>query len=329
VLVLLGRVRLEGHGVRVTVLDQRLAAGVDEVDVVSVALLGLVAGRLVVGAQRRLAVANEAGVLLLEEVELALGEVDEPPTHAPRLAPALRLLVRTWNLYHGRSLPPSGRLYLERMVRLVTADAPDVVALQEVPLWALGRLERWSGMAVHWAVAVPALLRAPLARAITQLDSARFRSLFTGQANALLLNPRFEVGEQRLLLLNPGVSRWEWLFKRGFQQRFCQALTVRARGHELVVANLHATNNSRLAEGEAGRAADFVADAERCVLCGDFNVRRFAVPTFSEPIDGIDQILVRGLELERGAEAWPTERRRVGGALLSDHAPVEAVVAWT
>ena len=109
----------------------------------------------------------------------------------------MRLLVRTWNLYHGRTLPVSSRLYLERMVRLVTADAPDVVALQEVPLWALGRLERWSGMAVAWAVAMPALFVAPAARRVTELDPVRFRSAFTGQANALLINPHFELGAHR------------------------------------------------------------------------------------------------------------------------------------
>jgi endonuclease/exonuclease/phosphatase family metal-dependent hydrolase len=38
---------------------------------------------------------------------------------------------------------------------------------------------------------------------------------------------------------------------------------------------------------------------------------------------------VRGLELESPPQAWPLERRRVKGALLSDHAPVEAEVAWT
>ena len=50
------------------------------------------------------------------------------------------LVIRTWNLYHGRTHPKSGRTYLERMVRLASIDAPDVVALQEVPLWALGRM---------------------------------------------------------------------------------------------------------------------------------------------------------------------------------------------
>ena len=57
----------------------------------------------------------------------------------------MSLLVRTWNLYHGRTYPPSRTLYLRRMVELVTGDRPNLVALQEVPLWALGRLEGWSG----------------------------------------------------------------------------------------------------------------------------------------------------------------------------------------
>ena len=44
---------------------------------------------------------------------------------------------------------------------------------------------------------------------------------------------------------------------------------------------------------------------------------------------GIDQILVRALALERGPEPWPDERRRVTAGVLSDHAPVEAVVVST
>jgi len=58
-------------------------------------------------------------------------------------------------------------------------------------------------------------------------------------------------------------------------------------------------------------------------------VPAYAIQDFSPPIDGIDQILVRGLELARTPSAWPPERRRVNGGLLSDHAPVEAEVAWT
>ena len=213
------------------------------------------------------------------------------------------------------------------MVRLVTADAPDVVALQEVPLWAVRRLESWSGMATAWAMTMPALL-GPLARHATDLDPRRFRSSFTGQANALLVNPHFEAGRHRRLVLNPTLSRREWLL-RGGQRRVCQALEVDAWGERLVLANLHASNSPdrRLVDEEIERAAGFLAGAERCVLCGDFNVSRRPVPGFTAPIDGIDQVLVRGATIERGPEPWPEERRRFDGLVLSDHAPVDAVVA--
>jgi endonuclease/exonuclease/phosphatase family metal-dependent hydrolase len=238
----------------------------------------------------------------------------------------LGLLVRTWNLYHGRTHPKSDRTYLERMVRLVSLDAPDVVALQEVPLWALGRLQRWSGMQAVWAVTVPSFV-GPFARAITDLDPVRVRFAVAGQANALLINPHFEVGRHKVLLLNPDVSRWDWIH-HGHQRRVCQTVDLHVGDREFVVANLHATNNSKIAQVEAGLAAEFVSYAERCILCGDFNVPRVAVPEFSAAIDGIDQILVRGLSIERGPEPWPDERRRVGDLLLSDHAPVEALLSW-
>jgi len=44
---------------------------------------------------------------------------------------------------------------------------------------------------------------------------------------------------------------------------------------------------------------------------------------FSAPAGkGIDHVLVRGAQAGP-EETWPRERRRVGGRLLSDHAPVE------
>jgi endonuclease/exonuclease/phosphatase family metal-dependent hydrolase len=58
-------------------------------------------------------------------------------------------------------------------------------------------------------------------------------------------------------------------------------------------------------------------------------VPAYAIQDFSPPIEGIDQILVRGVAFERAPSAWPVEQRRVNGALLSDHAPVEAVVTWS
>ncbi|MGN6798122.1 MAG: endonuclease/exonuclease/phosphatase family protein, partial [Gaiellaceae bacterium] len=49
------------------------------------------------------------------------------------------MLVRTWNLFHGNALPPQRHSYLDDMLTLATADDPDVLCVQEVPAWALGR----------------------------------------------------------------------------------------------------------------------------------------------------------------------------------------------
>lgn len=225
--------------------------------------------------------------------------------------------MRTWNLYHGRTKPNSGRTHLERMVRLVSAGA-DLVALQEVPSWALGRLEAWSGAALFGAVARPARLGI-LGRRLTSLAPDLFRSAFNGQANALLVRAPLRVeGEQRVVELRPAGK---------LERRVCQLVSVRHEQRALVVANVHATAHlHERAQEEIDRVTQLVHGEERAIVCGDFNVRGLGLPGFSAPIRGVDQILVRGLRLERAPAAWEPERRAVGSRLLSDHAPVEAVV---
>jgi hypothetical protein len=66
------------------------------------------------------------------------------------------ILVRSWNLFHGNAKPPERRAFLEEMVRLASEDRPDVLCLQEVPIWALARLAGWSGMQAFGDVAAPA-----------------------------------------------------------------------------------------------------------------------------------------------------------------------------
>jgi len=237
----------------------------------------------------------------------------------------MRIRVVTYNIHRGRGLDGLDRL--DRIIDVLREVDADIVALQEVPLWSLGRLERWSGMQAVWAVTVPSLL-GPIARIVSDFDPVRVRFTIAGQANAVLLNPHFEVGKHDAYVMNPEVSRWEAI-AGGRQRRVCQVVEVGIGDRRLVVGNLHATNNPDRAKVEVGLAAEFLRGAERVVLCGDFNVPRFTVPDFSPPIAGIDQILVRGLQLERGPDRWPRERRRVNGHLLSDHAPVEAVIAWS
>jgi endonuclease/exonuclease/phosphatase family metal-dependent hydrolase len=264
------------------------------------------------------------------------------------------LLVRSWNLFHGNTVPPRRRDRLEEMVRLA-ADGPDILCLQEVPVWALERLDDWSGMTALGDVAAPPRIgplptTAELGHAITSLNHGLFRSAFTGQANAILLSPDLRPLDRHLLELNsrwfrrrqahwlglPLVARLAWAKER----RVCQAVRVALPGAgTALVANLHATSyrpDERLADAELLRAAVF-ADAlarpdELCVLAGDFNVRAgrsWALADLTGPEWGfsaagpaIDHVLVRGAPVGQ-ADVWPEERRRRDGLLLSDHAPVE------
>jgi endonuclease/exonuclease/phosphatase family metal-dependent hydrolase len=230
------------------------------------------------------------------------------------------VLVRSWNLFHGNALPPDRHSRLEQMVRLATEDRPDVLCLQEVPLWALSRLPRWSGMSAQHVVTRRARLGEWLGGAITRLHNGFFRSALAGQANAILLAPGLQALAHRTLRID----------ERRDEPRYCHA--VRLEG--LVVGNLHATNDFRRPEipaAEIVRAEAFVtgvAGALPCVLAGDFNLLADHVTElagWSALGPGIDHVLVRGLSASPLA-VWPVERRRHNGAVLSDHAPVEVTI---
>ena len=221
----------------------------------------------------------------------------------------MALLVRTWNLFHGNALPPERRAYLREMIELVTADDPDVVCLQEVPAWALGRLEEWSGMQALGAVAAPPRLgSAELGRRITELHHGVLRSAVTGEGLAILVARRHAIAAHRTQPV--GANR--------------VLLGVELAGG-IHVGDFHVTGGDVAQEQFARVVA--LAEGDTVVLAGDVNLRPpYELRGFSEPLAGsIDQILVRGLP-SGGPTAWPAERRRVDGRLLSDHAPVEAMV---
>ena len=220
------------------------------------------------------------------------------------------MLVRSWNLVHGRTHPPGARIHLREMVELASRDAPDVICLQELPLWALGRLEEWSGMNVVTAVAKRTLVPRRLGGLLQRRDPRRFRSGITGQANAILLAPSLVPLEHRTTRIS----------ERGRERRVCHA--VRLDG--IAIGNVHASNDFRHPEvprAELRRAHALVqklaAAGEARVLAGDFNLRDHDLPG-----PNIDHIVAAGIA-HGPLEVWPLERRRHNGAVLSDHAPVE------
>ena len=212
------------------------------------------------------------------------------------------MLVRTWNLFHGNASPPERRAYLRTMIELVTGDDPDVVCLQELPVWAIGHLERWSGMHATSAVARRPLL--PFgARAVTNLHHGLLRSAVTGEADVILTRERVRdlgahvVGQAKL-------------------RRIAHAVSLDG----VTIVNFHIDGRREQFDRVLGLAG------ERSILAGDANLVAPLAEGFSPPLAGsIDQILVRGLDLVDGPAAWPLERRVVDGRVLSDHAPVQAV----
>jgi endonuclease/exonuclease/phosphatase family metal-dependent hydrolase len=256
------------------------------------------------------------------------------------------VLVRSWNVFHGNTKPPQRRAFLDEMVRLATADDPDVLCLQEVPAWALSRFTAGD------VAARPRVVSAELGRRLTDLDHGLLRSLFSGQGNAIHVSPRLRVLSHTRLTLNPYRFRARVARELGLdvrtrlawarERRIVQAVRVAdAGGRTFLVANLHCTSwhDRRPADAELLRAAWFATSTadpgDVVVLAGDFNIEapesRSLVDLasdewgFSRADVGIDHIVVKGAHVSPPRK-WPDEQRRRGGRLLSDHAPVEVDV---
>jgi endonuclease/exonuclease/phosphatase family metal-dependent hydrolase len=206
------------------------------------------------------------------------------------------------------------------MLELAVHDSPDVVCLQELPVWAIGRLETWTSMwAAHSVARRPLFASGRVAGLITRRHQGLLRSALAGQANAILLSR----GHRATDLGSIQIS------ERGRERRTCHAVRVDDR---IVVANLHASNAAstpNVMHAEIERALAFadarVRPGEPLVLAGDFNLEDVVLPNFSLPGPGVDQVLCRGAECST-VETWCLERRTVDGVVLSDHAPVEALV---
>jgi len=266
------------------------------------------------------------------------------------------LIVRTWNLFHGNTLPTRRKAHLRTMVELVTRDKPDVVLLQEIPWWALPQLAGWSGMQCAWAHAKrpklgPFPIPAAVGRALTAPHHGVMRSGVAGQGNAILFPADATLREHKTLTLNTNVFteergrafgltpkqmvRWEK------ERRVCQVVKYELPDRtRYLIANLHASHLSdkRLPDAEARRAVNFAIKSseleESLIVGGDFNVPAADSSTVLELINAprearwsqagalIDWFLLRRAAA-RSVRVWTDQERTVNGRVLSDHAPVE------
>jgi endonuclease/exonuclease/phosphatase family metal-dependent hydrolase len=218
------------------------------------------------------------------------------------------MLVLTWNLFHGRSVPDAPREQLDEFAAQLSGWEWDVALLQEVPPWwppALGRACRASARTAltsrNWLLA----LTRPAARRRPDLVKS-----WGGGANAILVRGE-AVAEHRLRTLRSWPER-----------RVVHGVRL-ARGWW--VCNLHAQAHS-----EARAQADIALAAATAtawaaggpvVLGGDLNTRLPRAPGFTHVAGhSVDHLLLRAASAAGRGRTLPRGR-------LSDHAPVLAPVA--
>lgn len=207
--------------------------------------------------------------------------------------------VLTWNLLHGRSVPPAGRDLFDEFSARLAGWGWDVALLQEVPPWWPRPLARAAGAEARMTLTSRNALL-PLRRAVAVRRPDLIKSN-GGGANAILVRG-LRVEEHR-------ARRLSWLPER----RWVHAVRL-AEG--VWVANLHTgsyADQGRLA------AATLLGWAEGApvVLGGDFNVAPLTLEGFElAGGHGVDQVFVGG-GLVGGGSAQVLERGQ-----LSDHAPV-------
>jgi endonuclease/exonuclease/phosphatase family metal-dependent hydrolase len=207
--------------------------------------------------------------------------------------------VLTWNLMHGRAVPPAGReLFGEFATALARWDW-DAALLQEVPPWWPPVLGRSLG-AGDWSVLTSRNSLLPLRQAVARRWPDLIKSN-GGGANAVLVR-RLGVVEHRWFRLCVLPER-----------RWVHAVRL---DEGLWVGNVH-TGPAGARGGGGGALGGGGGGGMPVVFGGDFNVASLSLDRFLlAGANGVDQVFVTGGLSVTGA-ARVLER-----GLLSDHAPL-------
>ncbi len=210
--------------------------------------------------------------------------------------------VLTWNLFHGRSVPGSGRDLEPEFTAALAGWRWEIALLQEVPPWWGPGLGAGTGASARVALTARNLglpLRAVLGRRLPDLMKS------SGGANAILVRGQ-AVHEHRVQRL-----------RRRPERRVAHAVrTADGAWWGNLHAQVHSEERAQADLRTAAAALERWAGVDgRRVLGGDTNVRRPVAPGLVH-LGGnhVDHVLAHG---------W----RRVGARTLdagplSDHAPV-------
>jgi endonuclease/exonuclease/phosphatase family metal-dependent hydrolase len=220
--------------------------------------------------------------------------------------------VLSWNLFHGRSLPPAREGLAEQFAAMIAAWEWDVALLQEVPPWwpatlalragAEQRSARTSRNSLLW-----------LRRRLAERDPELMKSN-GGGCNAVLA--RASIREHRAVRLRVRPER-----------RVAQL--VRLAGGACV-ANFHASARVGLAEEELERLwreALAFADGEPLILGGDLNLRTPRAPAGPGIVHlaqrDVDHVFCDGLAPAGQARVLDRHVTVAGDSFeLSDHPPL-------
>ncbi len=218
------------------------------------------------------------------------------------------MLVLSWNLFHGRAVPPAGRALLPEFAAALAGWAWDVALLQEVPPWWGEPLS--AATDAQWRTALTSRnLGLPVRRLIAEHWPDLIKSNGGGANVILVRSGRIEAHRIAVLRTSP-------------ERRVVHAVQLESGW----LANLHAQVHSEpQAQADAAAAARHVsswaADAP-VVLGGDFNTPSPRPGGFSD-LGGhrVDRFLARGWVAAGAAQALDPARR-LGDGRLSDHLPV-------
>lgn len=221
----------------------------------------------------------------------------------------MALRVLTWNLFHGRSVPPTPRSLLAEFTEQLAGYEWDVALLQEVlPWWPplLGRAARAS-----MRMALTSRNVAPAIQHRVAPPRPHLLKSWSGGSNAILVRGQ-AIREHRIERLRA------WPERRVAHGVLLEDGTW--------VTNLHAqVHRNQRAQADLDRAAavtTFWAAGAPTLLGGDLNLKGTPTAFGYRHLAGhwVDHVLGRGFTVVERGRALPHKP-------LSDHAPMDVVVA--